>query len=111
MIGERTRAGLAAAHKRGVAIGRPRALTPEQILMAKAMTADPAISIRIGGEAVWYPPLDALSAPQRASETLHLACKITPICLTPCIHRCEPIETGEGLPGSRRSNRARDDRD
>ena len=40
------RAGLAAAHKRGVAIGRPRALTPEQILMAEAMTADPAISTR-----------------------------------------------------------------
>ena len=40
------RAGLAAAHKRGGAIGRLRALTPEQILMAKAMTADPAISIR-----------------------------------------------------------------
>ena len=46
MIRERTRAGLAAAHKRGVAIGRPRALTPEQILMAEAMTADPAISTR-----------------------------------------------------------------
>ena len=46
MIRERTRAGLAAAHKRGVAIGRPRALTPVQILMAKAMTADPSISIR-----------------------------------------------------------------
>ncbi len=46
MIRERTRAGLAAAHKRGVAIGRPRALTPEQILIAKAMTADPSISIR-----------------------------------------------------------------
>ena len=41
-----TSAGLAAAHKRGVAIGRPRALTPEQILMAEAMTADPAISTR-----------------------------------------------------------------
>ena len=41
-----TPAGLAAAHKRGVAIGRPRALTPEQILMAEAMTADPAISTR-----------------------------------------------------------------
>ena len=39
-------AGLAAAHKRGVAIGRPRALTPEQILMAEAMTTDPAISTR-----------------------------------------------------------------
>ena len=35
-----------AARKRGVAIGRPRALTPEQILMAEAMTADPAISTR-----------------------------------------------------------------
>ena len=39
-------AGLVAARKRGVAIGRPRALTPEQILMAEAMTADPAISTR-----------------------------------------------------------------
>ena len=46
MIRERTSAGLAAAHKRGVASGRPRALTPEQILMAEAMTADPAISTR-----------------------------------------------------------------
>ncbi len=46
MICERTRAGLSAAHKRGVAIGRPRALTPEQILIAEAMTADPAISTR-----------------------------------------------------------------
>ena len=46
MIRERTSAGLAAAHKRGVAIGRPSALTPEQILMAEAMTADPAISTR-----------------------------------------------------------------
>ena len=46
MIRERTSAGLAAAHKRGVAIGRPRALTPQQILMAEAMTADPAISTR-----------------------------------------------------------------
>ena len=83
MIRERTRAGLVAAHKRGVAIGRPRALTPEQILMAEAMTADPAISTRQGGGTVWYPPLDALSAPQRSSETLLLACKIAPICLIP----------------------------
>ena len=44
--GEGSRRSLAAAHKRGVAIGRPRALTPEQILMAEAMTADPAISTR-----------------------------------------------------------------
>ena len=46
MIRERTSAGIAAARKRGVAIGRPRALTPEQILMAEVMTADPAISTR-----------------------------------------------------------------
>ena len=46
MIRERTSAGLAAARKRGVAIGRPRALTPEQILVTEAMTADPAISTR-----------------------------------------------------------------
>ena len=46
MIRERTRAGLAAAHKRGVAIGRPLTLTPGQILMAEAMTADPVISTR-----------------------------------------------------------------
>ena len=39
-------AALAAARKRGVAIGRPRALTPEQILVTEAMTADPAISTR-----------------------------------------------------------------
>ena len=50
MIRECTRAGLATAHKRGVAIGRPRALTPEQILMAEAMTADPSISTRQEGE-------------------------------------------------------------
>ena len=37
-------AGLAAAHDQGVAIGRPQGLTPEQILMGEAMTADPAIS-------------------------------------------------------------------
>ena len=46
MIRERTRAGLAAAHKRGVAIGRPLTLTPGQILMAEATTADPVISTR-----------------------------------------------------------------
>ena len=83
MIRERTSAGLAAARKRGVAIGRPRALTPEQILMAEAMTARPRHLNTSGGGAVWYPPLDALSAPQRSSETLRLACKIAPICLIP----------------------------
>ena len=44
LIRERTKAGLAAARRRGVAIGRPRALTPEQIRMAAAMMADSAIS-------------------------------------------------------------------
>ena len=44
MIRERTSAGLAAARKRGAAICRSRALTPEQIRMAEAMLADPAIS-------------------------------------------------------------------
>ena len=76
---------LAAARKRGVAIGPPRALTPEQILMAEAMTADPRHLNTSGGGAVWYPPLDALSAPQRSSETLRLACKIAPICLIPSL--------------------------
>ena len=61
-------AGLAAAHKRGVAIGRPRALTPEQILVTEAMTARPSDLNTSGGGAVWYPPLDALSAPQRARQ-------------------------------------------
>ena len=96
MIRERTSAGLAAAHKRGVAIGRPRALTPEQILMAEAMTADPAISTRPGGGAVWYPPLDALSAPQRSSERLRLACKIAPICLIPWSRGCVATLAGGG---------------
>ena len=85
MIRERTRAGLVAAHKRGVAIGRPRALTPEQILMAEAMTADPAISTRQVAEQFGIHRSTLYSAPQRASETLRLACTITPICLIPLI--------------------------
>lgn len=44
MIRERTTAGLAAARTRGAALGRPRSLTPEQVQMAEAMLADPAIS-------------------------------------------------------------------
>ena len=63
MIRERTSAGLAAARKRGVAIGRPRALTPEQILMAECDDGRPRHLNTSGGGAVWYPPLDALSAP------------------------------------------------
>ena len=91
MIRERTRAGLAAAHKRGVAIGRPRALTPEQILMAKAMTADPAISTRSEPPRRIVGPTHCVRSrlrreiyhPQRSSETLRLACKIASICLIP----------------------------
>ena len=47
------------------------------------MTARPRHLNTSGGGAVWYPPLDALSAPQRSSETLRLACNIAPICLIP----------------------------
>ena len=85
MIRERTSAGLAAAHKRGVAIGRPRALTPERILMAEAMTADPAISTRQVAEqfgihrSTLYRPLNA------RQKRLRLACKIAPICLIPYV--------------------------
>ena len=77
MIRERTSAGLAAAHKRGVAIGRPRALKPEQILMAEAMTADPAIVAEQFGIhcSTLYRHLNA--------RQKRLACKITPICLIP----------------------------
>ena len=83
MIRERTSAGLAAAHKRGVAIGRPRALTPEQILMAEAMTADPAISTRQVAEQFGIHRSTLyrhLNARQKRSA---LACKIAPICLIP----------------------------
>lgn len=37
LIGERTKAGMAAAKRRGVRIGRPRKLTPEQIAQARAL--------------------------------------------------------------------------
>jgi DNA invertase Pin-like site-specific DNA recombinase len=43
---ERTRAGLAAARARGTKLGRPRALTPEQIEMARTMMANPKLSAR-----------------------------------------------------------------
>lgn len=46
LIRERTNAGLAAARRRGSLIGRPRALTTEQIQMARAMMADPELSAR-----------------------------------------------------------------
>lgn len=43
---ERTRAGLAAAQARGKKLGRPRALRPEQVEMARTMMANPKISAR-----------------------------------------------------------------
>ena len=41
---ERTRAGLAAARRRGANLGRPRALSPEQVEMARTMMANPKLS-------------------------------------------------------------------
>lgn len=46
MIRERTTAGLEAARQRGAAIGRPRALSSEQVQMAEAMMADPNLSTK-----------------------------------------------------------------
>ena len=46
MIRERTKAGLEAAKKRGARIGRPRALTTEQVQMAQTLMADPSLSAR-----------------------------------------------------------------
>jgi len=43
---ERTRAGLAAARVRGTKLGRPRALRPEQVEMARTMMANPKLSAR-----------------------------------------------------------------
>jgi DNA invertase Pin-like site-specific DNA recombinase len=46
VLRERTRAGLAAARDRGTTLGRPRALTPEQVEMARTMMANPRLSAR-----------------------------------------------------------------
>ena len=46
LIRERTCAGLAAARERGVKLGRPRALSTEQIEMARTMMANPKLSAR-----------------------------------------------------------------
>jgi DNA invertase Pin-like site-specific DNA recombinase len=46
VIRERTQAGLAAARARGRRGGRPRALSPEQVNMARAMLADASTPVR-----------------------------------------------------------------
>ena len=43
---ERTRAGLAAARRRGKKLGRPRSLSPEQVEMARTLVANPRLSAR-----------------------------------------------------------------
>lgn len=45
LIRERTRAGLAAARKRGISTGRPRALTQKQAELARILYADKSISV------------------------------------------------------------------
>ena len=44
VLRERTRAGLAAARLRGKMLGRPRALSPDQIEMARTLMANPRLS-------------------------------------------------------------------
>ena len=45
MIRERTKAGLESARKRGAVSGRPKAMDDGSIAMARAMMADPTISV------------------------------------------------------------------
>ena len=45
LISERTKAGLAAARARGRKGGRPPALTPAQVKLAKAALADPSVTV------------------------------------------------------------------
>lgn len=44
LITERTRAGLAAAKRRGVKLGRKRSLSPDQVKLARRLIADPDYS-------------------------------------------------------------------
>ena len=46
VVRERTRAGLAAARDRGAQPGRPRALSPEQVEMARTLLTNPNLSAR-----------------------------------------------------------------
>jgi DNA invertase Pin-like site-specific DNA recombinase len=46
VLRERTRAGLAAARDRETKLGRPRALNPEQVEMARTMMKNPKLSAR-----------------------------------------------------------------
>ena len=46
LLRERTRAGVAAARDRGARLGRPRALTPQQVEMARTLMANPKLSSR-----------------------------------------------------------------
>lgn len=45
LIVENTRAGLAAARRRGKLLGRPRSLKPDDLMVAKAMLSDPNINV------------------------------------------------------------------
>lgn len=45
-VRERTRAGLEAARRRGVKLGRPRLLTVDQVEMARTLMANPRLSAR-----------------------------------------------------------------
>lgn len=44
VLRERTRAGLAAARRRGKTLGRPRALSQDQVEMARTLMANPTLS-------------------------------------------------------------------
>lgn len=46
LVRERTRAGLEAARQRGVQLGRPRALGPEQLEVARTLMSNPSLSAR-----------------------------------------------------------------
>jgi len=47
---ERTRAGLEAARRRGTTLGRPRALNPDQVEMARTLMANPMLSAHVVAE-------------------------------------------------------------